>query len=70
MKSQKSLSESKLTKKKNTRISIEPHAIQTNVKHIFRKKKNRADIQRNRDNRKKSLFNDNGRIIEMQFHSL
>ena len=55
--------------KKNTQISTEPHATKTNVKHIFQRKKGRADIQKNRDNRKKSLFNDNERIIEMQFHS-
>ena len=60
----------KLTKKSNTRCSAEPHAIKMNVKHIFRRKKSRADIQKNRDDRKKSSFNDNERIIEMQFHSL
>ena len=63
------LSESKLTNKKNTQISAEPHAIRTNVKHTFRRKKDRADIQKSRDNREKSLFNDNERIIKMQFHS-
>ena len=59
----------KLTKKCNTLCSTKPHAIKTNIKHIFRKKKGRADIQRNRDNRKKSSFNDNEYIIEMQPHS-
>ena len=58
-----------LTEKKNTQTSAGPHAIKTNVEHIFRKKKGRADIQKSRDDRKKSPLNDNGRIIEMQFHS-
>ena len=36
---------------------------------FFEKKKGRADIQKNRDDRKKSSLNDKGHIIEMQFHS-
>ena len=56
-------------RKKNTRISAEPHAIEMSVKHIFQRKKGRADIQKSRDDKEKSPFDDNGHIIEMQPHS-
>ena len=45
----------KLTKKSNMRCSAESHAIKTNVKYIFREKKNRTDIQKDHDN-KKNLY--------------
>ena len=36
---------------------------------MFRKKKGRADIQKSRDDRKKSSLNDNGHTIGVQPHS-
>ena len=56
-------------KKKNTQCSVGPHAMRTNVKHTFQRKKSRADIQKNRDDREKSPLNDKRHIIGVQFHS-
>ena len=60
----------KLTKKKQHAIFSWTACYKNECQTHFSKKKNRADIQKNRDDKKKFSFNDNERIIEMQFHSL